>query len=304
MIRIIADSTCDLSKEVIKQFSIKVISSKVIINGHILNDFDYDGESLAEFYSALDEIKEAPGYKTPDSMEYFTAIEEGVFNGITDFIILYPSSQQIDDFGGVISKAISEFTESNRVPGVRIQAINTLNVSQGFGYSVLKAAKMAKEGVAFEKIVEHIEANKSKIKDFLSVPDVDFLYKTGNVTKTGANASKLLGITPILKLGTSGKATLASKAIGENKVAQCFANEFINHADIENSDFVIIGYSTDELTAIETKRQILEDAQFKGEIYIMQMRPAFGAHMGRRATGIYFLGKQGTISIFNIFRFN
>lgn len=302
MIRIIADSTCDLSKDIIKQYSIKVISSKVIIGGHALNDFDYDGESLTQFYSALDEIKEAPGYSPPEPKEYLTSIEEGVFNGINDFIILYPSSQQINNFGGVIAKAISEFVENNRVPGVRIQAINTLNVSQGFGYSVLKAAKMAKQGIKMEEIVEYIEENKSKVKDFLSVPDVDFLYKTGNVTRTGANATKLLGITPILKLGTSGKATLSSKVIGENKVSQCFANEFLRHSDLKNTDFVIIGYSTDESKAIETKRLILQDAKFDGEIYIMQMRPAFGAHMGRRAVGIYFLGKQGTISIFNIFR--
>jgi len=303
MIRIIADSTCDLSKEVIKQYNIKVISSKVIIDGHVLNDFDYDGESLTQFYAALDDIKEAPSYSPPTSQEYFAAIEEGVFNGVTNFIILYPSSQQINDFGGVIASAISEFLESNRVPGIQIQAINTLNVSHGFGYNVLKAAKMAKSGSKFDKIIEYIEANKNKVKDFLSVPDVDFLYKTGNVTKTGANASKLLGITPILKLGTSGKATLASKVIGENKVTQCFANEFKNHADIQNSDFAIIGYSTDESKAIDTKNRIIKDTNFEGDVYIMQMRPAFGAHMGRRAIGIYFLGKQGTISIFNIFRF-
>lgn len=304
MLRIIADSTCDLSKEIIKQYGIKVISSKVIIGGHTLNDFDYDGESLNQFYSALDEIKEAPDYNPPTPAEYVTAIEEGVFNGITDFIILYPSSQQINDFGGVIANAISEFSENNRVPGIRIQAINTLNVSQGFGYSVLKAAKMAKQGIDMEKIVEHIEVNKNKVKDFLSVPDVDFLYKTGNVTKTGANATKLLGITPILKLGTSGKATLSSKVIGENKVSHCFADEFLKHSDLVNTDFVIIGYSTDESKAVETKRMILQDGKFNGEVYIMQMRPAFGAHMGRRALGIYFLGKQGTISIFNIFRSN
>jgi len=304
MLRIIADSTCDLSKEIIKQYNIKVISSKVVIDGETLNDFDYDGPSLDQFYTTLDTMKDAPGYKPPESSEYVKAIEEGLFNGITEFIIFIPSSQQIDDFPKVVNDAIKEFTENNKVPGVKVKMVNTLNVSQGFGYSVLKAAKMLKNGASFDEIIEYCEENKTKVKDFMAVPDVDFLYKTGNVTKTGAKATKMLGITPVLKLGTTGKATLASKMIGENKVAQCFTNEFKHNADYENSDFVIIGYSTDKKSALEVQAMMQNQSKFNGEVYVMQMRPAFGAHMGRRAVAIYFLGKQSSIALFNLFRFD
>ena len=303
MIRIIADSTCDLSKEIVKQYNIKVISTKVIINGEKLNDYDYDGESLDKLYANFDDIKEPPSYEPPTSEEYVFAIEESLFNGVTDFIIFIPSSQQIDDFPGVVNAAVTSFIEKNRVPGVRIRVINTLNVSQGFGYSVLKAAKMVKAGATFEKIIEYCEENKTKVKDFLSVPDVDFLYKTGNVTRTGAKASKMLGITPVLKLGTTGKATLASKVVGENKIAQCFANEFKHNADMGEDNFVIIGYSSEKNKAVEIKDAIISETGYDGDIYIMQMRPAFGAHMGARAAAIYFMGKQKSVALFNIFRF-
>ena len=304
MIRIIADSTCDLSKEIIRQYNIKVISTKVVINGEAFSEYDYDGDSLDQFYTTLDDIKEAPGYKPPESSEYVKALEEGVFNGVNEFIIFIPSSQQIDDFPKVVNDAIKEFSETNKVPGIKIKMVNTLNVSQGFGYSVLKAAKMLKDGASFDEIINHAEASKTKVKAFMAVPDIDFLYKTGNVTKAGANASKMLGITPVLKLGTTGKATLASKMIGENKVALCFANEFKHNADAENGDFIIIGYSTDKKSALEVKAMIEVQTKYSGEIHVMQMRPAFGAHMGKRAVAIYFLGKQGTIALFNLFRFN
>jgi len=303
MIRLIADSTCDLSKEIIKQYNITVISSKAIIDGEELNDFDYDGQKLDDLYKKLDDVKQAPSYEPPSSQEYLNTLEDGVFNGVDEFIIFIPSSQQIDNFTGVVDKAVRSFWENNRVSGIRIQVINTLNVSQGFGYNVLKAAKMVEAGATFDEIVDFCEENKSKVKDFFAVPDVDFLYKTGNVTKTGAKATKVLGITPVLKLGTTGKATLANKVVGDNKIAQCFANEFKHNADTEISDFVIIGYSTEKERALEVKEMILKEASFEGDIYIMQMRPAFGFHMGKRAVGIYFIGKKSNIALFNIFRF-
>ena len=304
MIRIIADSTCDLSKEIIKLYGIKVISSKVVIDGKVLNDYDYDGDILNEFYTTLDTVKEAPGYQPPASNDYVEAIEEGVFNGVTEFIIFIPSSQQIDDFPKVVGDAMKDFEESNKVPGIKVKMVNTINVSQGFGYTVLKAAKMLKKGASYEEIIETCEANKTKIKDLMAVPDVDFLYKTGNVTKAGAKATKMLGITPVLKLGTTGKATLASKMVGEDKVAQCFTNEFKHQADIENSDFVIIGYSTDEDRALAVKNMLVKEGRYRGEVHVMQMRPAFGAHMGKRAVTIYFLGKHSSIALFDIFRFH
>lgn len=304
MIRIIADSTCDISKAVAKEHGIKIISTKVIIDGNTINDFDYDGPSLDEFYTTLDSIKNAPDYEPPNYEEYVKAIEDGLFHGVKDFIILIPSSQQIDDFTGVVNKAIESFEKNNRVPEVRVRMINTLNVSQGFGYSVLKAAKMAKKGASFEQIIDYIEENKSKVKDFFAVPDVDFLYKTGNVTKGAAKATKIFGITPVMKLGVSGKATLASKVVGGNKIAECFSNEFKHNADIRNTDFVIIGYSTDIEPALKTKSLILQQTNFEGEIFVMQMRPAFGAHMGKGAVGIYFLGKKSSVALFNLFRFS
>lgn len=303
MIRIIADSTCDLSKEIIKQYGIKVITTTVIVDGVTLNDYDYDGPSLDEFYKTLDDMKEAPSYEPPPSQAYISAIKEGVFNGITEFAIFIPSSQQIDDFSKIVHDAINSFMEVNRVPDVRIRVVNTLSVSQGFGYSVLKAAKMLKNGASFDQIVDFCENNKSKVKVFLAVPDVDFLYKTGNITKTAAKATKILGITPVLKLGVSGKATLASKVVGDNKIARCFTNVFKQHADMNLGDFLIIGYSTDENRATEVKELILKDTNYKGDIYIMQMRPAFGVHMGKRAVAIYFMGKQSSVALFNIFRF-
>ncbi len=304
MIKIIADSTCDLSKEVVKEYGIKVVSSIVIVNGQKFNDYDYDGSSLDDFYLGLDHMTEPPGYEPPSPNVYRQAIEDGVFHGITEFIIIIPSSQQIDDFAEVVNTAIRQFMETNKVPNVRIQMINTLNVSQGFGFTVLTAAKMAKNGKSFDEIIKYCEIIKNKVKAFLSVPDVDFLYKTGNVTKGGAQASKLLGITPILKLGTTGKAQLASKVVGEGKIAQSFTNEFKRNADIEAGDFVIIGYSTDRAKAEDTMKRLIQDAKYDGDVYIMQMRPAFGVHMGKRAMGIYFLGKQGSVALFNIFRFN
>ncbi len=304
MIRIIADSTCDLSKEIAKQYGIKIISTKVIIDGTTINDYDYEGESLNEFYKTLDYIKEAPAYQPPSSEDYLKAIEEGLFNGITDFIILYPSSQQISDFPKYINPAVNSFWETNRVPDVRVTVINTLNISQGFGYNVLKAAMMAKRGENYQDIIDTIENMKGKVKDFLSVPDVDFLYKTGNITKTGANATKALGITPVLKLGTTGKATLASKVVGSGKIAQCFSNEFKRNADMDSNEFIIIGYSDDITHALDTKRMILQYSNYEGEIHVLQMRPAFGVHMGKGAVAIYFVGQQGSVALFNVFRRN
>ena len=73
---------------------------------------------------------------------------------------------------------------------------------------------------------------------------------------------------------------------------------------MDSNEFIIIGYSDDITHALDTKRMILQYSNYEGEIHVLQMRPAFGVHMGKGAVAIYFVGQQGSVALFNVFRRN
>ncbi|HBT18496.1 MAG TPA: DegV family protein, partial [Clostridiaceae bacterium] len=55
------------------------------------------------------------------------------------------------------------------------------------------------------------------------------------------------------------------------------------------TDFVIIGYTTDQSYAENLKAKFLEETSFQGEVYIMQMGVAVGTHVGPGGLSMYFM---------------
>lgn len=190
--------------------------------------------------------------------------------------------------GAVLAKDIffSRYPDSK----IRYEVIDSVSMSHGSGWLIMKCAMLRAEGYSFEQLIEYCEAVKYRIKHFLSVEDLENLIRSGRLSNKAAIVGKVLNIHPIMSMKNT-KGAIIAKKCGIKKVFNFFVEEFIKRVDYNETNFVIIGYTSDIHKAENLRKLLLAETGFKDEVYIMQMGAAVGAHVGLGGVSIFFIEK-------------
>ncbi len=287
MIKIMADSTCDLSNEILEKYDISLAPLTINIEGKIYKDRvdikpDY-------FYEIMEELSEYPTTGMPSPLEYLDIINNAVKDGQQEVLCICMSSGTSGAYqSAVIAK--DYFYEENPNSSVKIHVVDSKSMSHGSGWLIMKSAMMREQGASFEEIIEFNENQKTKVKHFLSVDDLDHLIKSGRLTNASAFIGKILMLKPIMTM-KNGKGAIVAKERGRKKVLHHYVKEFTKRINREITDFVIIGYTSDITVAEDLKAKIQLETDFTGEIYIMQMGVSVGTHVGLGAISMFFMEK-------------
>jgi DegV family protein with EDD domain len=287
MIKIMADSTCDLSDEVLELYDISIAPLTINIEGKIYKDrVDIQPD---DFYGMMEALPEFPTTGMPSPVEYLEIIKEAVNAGYKEILCICMSSGTSGAYQSAVL-AKDYFYEESPDSAVKIHVVDSKCMSHGSGWLIMKSAMMRERGASFEEIVAFNENYKKKIKHFLSVDDLDHLIKSGRLTSTSAIIGKLLMLKPIMTM-KDGKGAIVGKERGLKRVLKHYTQEFMKRNDSEMTEFLIIGYTSDRKVAENLKAKIQMDTDFSGDIHIMQMGVSVGTHVGLGAISMFFAEK-------------
>ncbi|EDL65396.1 DegV family protein [Bacillus sp. SG-1] len=287
MIKIMADSTCDLSDEVLQMYDISLAPLTINIEGKIYRDrVDIQPD---EFYGMMEALPDFPTTGMPSPAEYLKIIKQAVEAGIKEVLCICMSSGTSGSYQSAII-AKDYFFEESPESNVKIHVVDSKCMSHGSGWLIMKSAMMREQGASFEEIVAFNEKYKRKIKHFLSVDDLDHLIKSGRLSNTSALIGKILMLKPIMTM-KDGKGAIVGKERGLKRVLNHYTQEFMKRNDQELTDFIIVGYTSDIKVAENLKAKLQSDTGFSGDIYIMQMGVSVGTHVGLGAISMYFVEK-------------
>ncbi len=287
MIKIMADSTCDLSNEILEKYDISMVPLIINIEGKQYKDrIDIQPD---DFYGIMEELSEYPTTAMPNPLEYLDVINKAVADGSKEILCICMSSGTSGAYqSAVISK--DYFFEQNPESTIKIHVVDSKCMSHGSGWLILKSAMMRERGASFEEIIEFNEIYKIRVKHFLSVDDLDHLIKSGRLTNASAFIGKILKLKPIMTM-RKGKGAIVAKERGFKRVLKHYVDGFIARNDKEITEFIIIGYTSDIKVAENLKVKIEKETDFSGEIHIMQMGVSVGTHVGLGAISMFFVEK-------------
>lgn len=285
--KLMADSTCDLSPELVEQYDISIIPLTVTIDGK-----DYkDREDIRtdDFFKIIETSKEPASTGAPSPSLYQQYFKEAVDVGHKEILVICMSSGTSASYqSGELGKQqfLEEYPESN----VDIHVVDSKCMSHGSGWLVLKSAQMMDKGALFEEVVNYVEAYKLKVKHYLSVDDLDHLIRSGRISGASAIIGKLLNIKPIMTMKQA-KGAVIAKERGRNRVLKYYVEQFNKRNDITKTNFIIIGYTTDRQVAEDLQTKIQQETAFEGGIFIMQMGVAVATHVGPGGLSMFFMEK-------------
>lgn len=283
-----ADSTCDLTQEIIERYDIGIAPLTVTIDGNEYKDkVDITPD---EFFEMLKNVKTNPTTSMPSPTEYLKIIDQAIEDGYTEMLCICMSS---GTSGSYRSARIAKdcFYEQHPDSPIKIYVVNSKSMSHGSGYLILKSAMLRDQGLSFEELIDFNETYKTRVKHFLSVDDLNNLIRSGRLSNSSGFIGKVLQIKPIMSM-RDGKGAIVAKERGSKKALAHYIREFKIRNDEDMTDFIIIGYSSDRKIAETLKQNIIDETGFKKEIYIMQMGIAVGNHVGLGGLSMYFIEKN------------
>lgn len=207
-IKIIVDSTVDLSKELYEKYDFEVVPLNVTFGQETFKD----GVTITrdELYADVTKYKALPATSAPGPQVF-----EEVFRKYLDqgYDVIYMG------IGSTLSTAFqSANIAKNMIDSEHIYLLDTKNLSSASGLLAMKAAKLAKEGKSPKEICEILEKDVPNTVAQFSVETLDYLHKGGRCSGTAKVLGHLLHIHPHI-LVKDGKLIVYKKPRGTMKVA-------------------------------------------------------------------------------------
>ena len=282
MVKIISDSTCDLTKELLEEYNISILPLHVILGE---NDF-LDGITVTpeEIYEWADANKTTPKTSAPSIEDAIDLFKPYVENG--DSVIYFSISKEMSTSINVINLAVDELEATDK-----IFVIDSANLSTGVGHLVLEAATMAKEGMNVSDIVAKIEDLKPLVRASFVVDTLTYLHRGGRCSSVAALAGGVLKLHPKIVV-EDGKMSATKKYRGKmDSVILSYVKDMEEDLHNAKTDRVFITHSGCDEEIIQSVYSYLEELDIFKEIIVTRAGSVISSHCGYGTLGVLFISK-------------
>ncbi len=275
MIKILVDSSSDLTFEEIKGRNIDIIPLEIHLDGK-----DYiDGVTIDkdEFYNLLKNSTDFPKTSMP-SPDAFLKFFNDAKNNCDDIIYISISSH----FSGAYQSAILA-KEMTAYDGIHI--IDSYSLSACIKIMAEYAEKLINEGYSAQEIVRIIEKFKSRVRVYAVLDTLEYLYRGGRLNRASAMLGTLAKIKPTVT-ALDGKVGLIKKSLGLIKAKKEIL-DLLKNTKID-CDFPIYSLYSCGTENCERLEADIKEINLKVSERI-QLCPTIGSHIGIGAFGVFFV---------------
>lgn len=280
MIKIISDSTCDLSKELIEKYNISILPLHI----HLGEEEYQDGVSITpdELYVWSDANNTTPKTSAASMGEAIDAFQPHINSG--DEIICFTISSSMSANYKVMCLAAEDLDAEDK-----IHVIDSANLSTGIGLLVIEAAIMAQEGKSADEIVARIEELKPLVRASFVVDTLTYLHRGGRCSSVAALAGGMLKLHPRIAV-EDGAMDAKKKYRGKiNSVIMSYVKDMEEDLKTAKKDRVFITHSGCEQSTLDEVHSYLESLNVFDEILVTRAGSVISSHCGPGTLGVLFI---------------
>ena len=271
-IKIVTDSTCDLSAELAREWGITVVPAYINIGEQSF----LDGADLSrqDFYHQLPDFPQSPTTSAPGLAAFASAYEKFADEGAQGIISIHVA----ESLSTTINVARKAKELVSRVP---IWVVDSGQVSLGIGLQVLEAAKAAIQGQHLEVILKELADLRKRTYLYAVVDTLEFLRRSGRVARYRAILGSMVKIKPIITFHDG--VIKMEMAVTTTKAFKRISEIVSSLAPLERISFV----HTLALSKVDELQKLLSPfIPGSSRILTSEVTPAIGAHIGPGAAGV------------------
>ncbi len=218
--KIIVDSCCDLTKQMLKEPCFVKVPLTIRSNGSSFVDDDTFDQ--ADLLWSMKQSEDAPSTACPSPQDYLDSYQCGV-----DDVYVVTLSALLSGSHNSAEQARVLLEEEE--PQVNVHVFNSCSASSGEVLIALKIRELAESGLPFKHVVREVEQYIYEMNTMFVLESLENLRKNGRLTKlqavvTGALKIKLfMGATPEGEICKLGQALTVKQAL--NKLVDKIASD-------------------------------------------------------------------------------
>lgn len=285
--RIITDSTCDLTQELVEELDVDVIPMDFTIGTDCYKDYPDDRSiSPHDFYNRISAGESSTTNQI--SMVTFEEAFEPYLKDGKDVLYLGFSSALSGTYNNSVLAA-RELAE--KYPGRTIRTVDTLCAAFGEGLLVWYAVQKKREGASIEETAGWAEQNRLRLHHWFTVDDLNHLKRGGRISGAAALMGTMLGIKPVLHVDGKGGLTMIDKVRGRRQAAEDMVKHMELTSENAKDQMIFISHGDYQEGADYIQKLVTEKfgcTQFR----VAPIGPVIGAHLGTGSVLLFYFGKD------------
>ncbi|MGL5330783.1 MAG: DegV family protein [Peptostreptococcaceae bacterium] len=271
-IKLVADGSCDLPKEIIERYNIEVVGINVSFGDEsFVGGVDIDSET---FYGRMKVEKELPKTSCPSPERFIN-----VFKGEEDVLLITITSKLSGTYSAaVLAKNMHDEEGSNN----RVEIIDSRSGSIGQAVLVIKAAEMIEKGMSLDEIIDEInKIIKDEYVFYGTLETLENAIKGGRINPIAGKIINALNFKAIIQI-TEGIVKPIDKARGVNNSLK----KVLDYVDANLSNpeerTLIVGHANCLEKAMKIKETLEGKYNFKQSL-ISEIGPVMGVYTSEGA---------------------
>jgi DegV family protein with EDD domain len=274
-IKIVTDSTVDLTEKEINDLDIHIVPLSITIDGETyLDRIDLTPSSFLEKMKTSEEL---PKSSQPPAGAFLEMFDELGKDG-SEVLSIHMT--------GNMSGTVRSAESAAEMSSSSVTVVDSRFISRGLAFQVIEAAKLSKEGKSLHEILHSIENIRNNTNLFVVVDTLENLVKGGRIGKGKAMIGSLLNIKPIASLA-GGEYTPVAKVRSHTQVVKYLSSQFVE--DVKGKTIRGVGLvHVDGLKLAQSlKKKIKEKTGFE-DYEIADTTPIISTHTGIGAIGFMY----------------
>ena len=281
-VKIISDSTCDLSKELVEKYDITILPLHILLG----EDEYRDGVDITpeEIFRWSDENKTTPKTSAPSLTEAMEVMQPFVEEGRE--IICFSISDSMSTSGNVMRLAAEELDAA-----AQVTIIDSENLSTGIGLLVVEAAIMAEQGHSAAEITAAVRELIPKVRASFVVDTLVYLWRGGRCNAVAALAGSALRLHPKIVV-ENGAMHATKKYRGKiDNAIMSYVKDMEADLKAARPERVFITHSGCSREVVEEVRSYLKGLTVFCEILETRAGGVISSHCGPGTLGVLFIAK-------------
>jgi len=280
-IKILADSTCDLSEALIEKYDIDIVPLTITMGDKSVKDGN--GVNQKAIYEWSNKTGETPKTAAPTIGQAIDIIVP--YNNEDREIIFFGISEMMSTTCNVMRLAAETLNYK------KLFVVNSKNLSTGIGLQIIRAAEQASRGCTVEEILRDNEKINGKVKASFVVDTLTFLYRGGRCSPVTTLIGNSLKLKPEIVV-TDGKMKVGKKYRGSQKsVVLKYVKDREKDLLLADPARVFITHSGCPEKLVNKVREYLVSLDKFDEILITQAGGVISSHCGPNTLGVLFVLK-------------
>ncbi len=273
-IKIVTDSTADLSSEQVQRYGIKVVPITVNFGSDTYADgVDLDAD---QFYKKLTSESVLPKTSQPSPEAFRQVYDEIASKGDTILSI---------HVSGKLSGTLNSAELASKIAKAEVIPIDTKTASQGIGLTVMVAAEAVKRDLAKDEIIAVTNKSIPNTFSVFAVDTLEYLQRNGRIGKAASLLGSLLQLRPILYADPEGMVAPYDKVRGRSQIIPSLVAAALKNVSSDLPVNLSVVHSWNREGADELLSELKKHYEI-ADLHIGMVGPAIGAHIGPGAVGL------------------